>query len=115
MPLNRKWPIRELMQAAKYYVDKSRQRITIEYVLMDGVNDSAQDAKRLKALVRGVLCKINLIPYNATEGKFRRPSEARIMQFYQRLASLRAPVTIRWSKGDDIEAGCGQLAVKNQT
>ncbi len=113
MPLNKKWPIRELMNAARYYTQKSEQMVTFEYVLMYGINDSAADAERLKTLVRGMFCKINLIPYNATEGTFRRPSEAKITRFYERMASLRAPVTIRWSKGDDISAGCGQLAIKN--
>jgi 23S rRNA (adenine2503-C2)-methyltransferase len=112
MPLNKKWPLRELLNAARYYTKKSEQMVTFEYVLMDGINDSVADAARLKALVRGIFCKINLIPYNATEGKFRRPSEAKISRFYERMASLRAPVTIRWSKGDDIDAACGQLAVK---
>lgn len=111
MPLNKKWPIEQLLNAAKYYTDKTGERVTFEYVLMDRINDSVEDAGRLKRLVLGIFCKINLIPYNATDGKFRRPSEARVQKFYNRLASLRAPVTIRWSKGDDIEAGCGQLAV----
>ncbi|NIR51815.1 23S rRNA (adenine(2503)-C(2))-methyltransferase RlmN [candidate division KSB1 bacterium] len=113
MPLNRKWPIAELMKAAKYYTQKADQPVTFEYVLMERVNDFPEDAERLKEVAQGMFCKINLIPYNATEGTFRRPSEARIMQFYERMTSLRAPVTIRWSKGDDIEAGCGQLATKS--
>jgi 23S rRNA (adenine2503-C2)-methyltransferase len=113
MPLNKKWPIKELLRAAKYYTQKSEQIVTFEYVLMAGINDSVEDAERLKKLAQGILCKINLIPYNATEGQFRRPTENRILQFYERMASLRSPVTIRWSKGDDIAAGCGQLAIKN--
>jgi len=113
MPLNKKWPIKELLRASKYYTQTSEEMVTFEYVLMDGINDSIEDAERLKKLAQGIFCKINLIPYNATEGEFRRPVEARIVRFYERLASLRAPVTIRWSKGDDIEAGCGQLAIKS--
>ncbi len=113
MPLNKKWPIQELLRAAKYYTEKSEQMVTFEYVLLEGVNDSVEDAERLKKLAQGIFCKINLIPYNSTEGEFRRPPHARILRFYERLASLRAPVTIRWSKGDDIEAGCGQLAIKS--
>ncbi|RMF58257.1 MAG: radical SAM protein, partial [Calditrichaeota bacterium] len=110
MPLNKKWPIRELLSAVKYYTQKSEQRVTFEYVLLAGINDSVEDATRLKHLVKDLLCKVNLIPYNATVGPFRRPSEATIQRFYAEMASLRAPVTIRWSKGDDISAGCGQLA-----
>jgi 23S rRNA (adenine2503-C2)-methyltransferase len=113
MPLNKKWPIKELLRAVKYYTEKCEQMATFEYVLLEGVNDSVEDAERLKKLAQGIFCKINLIPYNSTEGEFRRPPQARILRFYERLASLRAPVTIRWSKGDDIEAGCGQLAIKS--
>ena len=113
MPLNKKWPIQELLRAAKYYTEKSEQIVTFEYVLMEGINDSVEDAERLKKLAQGIFCKINLIPYNATKGQYRRPAADRISRFYERMASLRAPVTIRWSKGDDIEAGCGQLAIKS--
>ncbi len=113
MPLNRKWPLGELLNAAQYYVNKTGQRVTFEYVLLEGLNDSMEDAERLKKLVRKILCKINLIPYNAAVGEFRRPTQKRILRFYESLASLRAPVTIRWSKGEDIEAACGQLVTKS--
>ncbi len=112
MPLNKKWPINELVKAAKYYTKKSDQPVTIEYVLMDHLTDSLEDAKRLKNIVKGLYCKINLIPYNATLGEFKRPGERRIMQFYEQMRDLNTPVTIRGSKGDDIDAGCGQLAAK---
>ncbi len=111
MPLNRKWPIAKLMAAAKYYTARSKERVTFEYVLLQGVNDSVADARRLKHLVRGILCKINLIPYNATLGDFKRTATDRILSFYHELSDLDASVSIRWSKGDDIAAGCGQLAV----
>ncbi|MFQ5604773.1 MAG: 23S rRNA (adenine(2503)-C(2))-methyltransferase RlmN [bacterium] len=114
MPLNKKWPIQDLLSAAIYYTKKAKQQVTIEYVLMEGINDREQDAARLKKLVTGLDCKINLIPYNATEGDYRRPSQQRILRFYENLHSLRVPVTVRWSKGDDIAAACGQLAVKSQ-
>ncbi len=113
MPLNKKWPISDLIDAAAYYTRKSDQRVTIEYVLMDGLTDSVEDAKRLTNIVKGLFCKINLIPYNATFGEFRRPEERRIRRFYEQMRDLDVPVTIRWSKGDDIDAGCGQLAAKN--
>jgi len=113
MPLNKKWPIQVLLEAAQYYAQKSDEPVTFEYVLMEHINDSEADALRLKQLVENIRCKINLIPYNATDGPFRRPSEKRILKFYERLASLKAPVTIRWSKGVDIEAACGQLVVQD--
>lgn len=113
MPLNKKWPIRELLKAARYYTEKSDQRVTIEYVLLDGFTDSVEDAERLRNLVKGLFCKINLIPYNATFGEFKRPPEERILRFYETMRGLHAPVTIRWSNGDDIDAGCGQLAARN--
>lgn len=111
MPLNKKWPLSELLKAARYYTQKSEQRVTFEYALMAGVNDTEADAKRLQKLVSSIRCKINLIPYNPTRGDYQRPAEERILRFYKALAELRAPVTIRWSKGEDIDAACGQLAV----
>jgi len=162
MPINRKYPIATLLQAAREYTRQAKQRITFEYILLDGINDSLADAERLKKLTRNIPCKINLIPYNPiaaptithsreenvapasspadkrpalhpviealpaprpdgrsqafsgfeTVRAFRRPSFERIEAF---LASMRAgpnTVTLRWSKGDDIDAACGQLWTK---
>ena len=124
MPINRKYPIAALMQAARAYTRQAKQRITFEYILLDDVNDSREDAERLKNLTRNIPCKINLIPYNpiaephqSASGlesllAFRRPSFERIEAF---LASMREgmnTVTLRWSKGDDIDAACGQLWTK---
>lgn len=111
IPINKKWPIGELLNAGKYYTNKTGERLTFEYVLMLGINDSVEDADRLKIMVQDILCKINLIPYNSTGGKYRRPTKDRILRFYERMASLHAPVMIRWSKGEDIDAACGQLAI----
>jgi len=111
MPLNRRWPLAKLMQAAKYYTSRSKERVTFEYVLLQGKNDSTADARRLKKLTSGIACKINLIPYNTTVGTFQRTSKEQILFFYEALSDLDVPVMIRWSKGDDIAAGCGQLAV----
>ncbi|MFQ5770484.1 MAG: 23S rRNA (adenine(2503)-C(2))-methyltransferase RlmN, partial [bacterium] len=96
----------------KYLEDKSDQHFSGNYYLR--TNDSVEDAERLRVLVKDILCKINLIPYNAVEGAFRRPTVKRILQFYEKMTSLRAPVTIRWSKGEDISAACGQLAINNK-
>ncbi|MFQ5706214.1 MAG: 23S rRNA (adenine(2503)-C(2))-methyltransferase RlmN [bacterium] len=110
MPLNKKWPIGELLNAARYYIQKTKQQVTFEYVLMAGINDSLEDAHRLKTLLSDIFCKVNLIPYNATVKNFRRPGQNNIEQFFAAMSSLKAPVTIRWSKGEDIAAACGQLA-----
>jgi len=110
MPLNRRWPLQQLLKAADFYVRKTGSAVTFEYVLMEGLNDSLDDARRLKQMLRPLRCKLNLIPYNATKGPFRRPSEERLLQFYRQLEGMRVPVTIRWSRGTDIDAACGQLA-----
>ena len=110
MPVAKKYPLGELINAIKYYTKKSRLRPTIEYVLMAGVNDSQQHARQLRNLLREIPCKINLIPYNPVDEKFKRPTNDHITQFAEWLYPLRAPVIIRWSKGDDIRGACGQLA-----
>ncbi len=112
MPLNQRWPLGELFKAAKYYAEKSSELVTFEYVLLRGINDSVEDAFRLKKYLAGLKCKLNLIPYNEAVGEFQRPAKRYIERFYEMLSGMRAPVMIRWSKGDDIEAGCGQLAAK---
>ncbi len=112
MPLNRKWPIADLLAAAKEYALASKQLVTFEYVLLAGVNDSVEDAKRLKRLLRDIPCKVNLIPFNAVDENFQRPSHDKVEAFYQQLQGMEAPVMIRWSKGDDIDAACGQLWTK---
>lgn len=112
MPLNRKWPIADLLAASKEYALVSKQLVTFEYVLLAGVNDSVEDAKRLKRLLRDIPCKVNLIPFNAVDENFQRPSYDAIEAFYQQLQGMEAPVMIRWSKGDDIDAACGQLWTK---
>jgi len=114
MPITKKWPIAELLKAARYYVGKSNQAITIEYIMLKDINDSEEDAIRLRSMVDGLLCKINLIPYNPTKAKYQRSPKEQILLFYGKLADLKMPVTIRWSKGDDIDAGCGQLAANEQ-
>lgn len=109
MPLNKKWPLRRLLEAARRYTESARERITFEYVLLAGINDSVGDARRLRRLLDGIRCKVNLIPYNTTMRGFARPTTEVIERFYEELRSLPAPVTVRWSKGVDIDAACGQL------
>ncbi|MGQ9561469.1 MAG: 23S rRNA (adenine(2503)-C(2))-methyltransferase RlmN [Candidatus Oleimicrobiaceae bacterium] len=110
MPVAKRYPLQELLNAVIYYYRRTKRRPTFEYVLLAGVNDSLEDARRLRQLVRRVPCKVNLIPYNPTANKYRRPSAAQVEAFREALAPLKAPVIVRWSKGDDIQAACGQLA-----
>jgi 23S rRNA (adenine2503-C2)-methyltransferase len=110
MPVNRSWNLEALMAAVRKYPLAPRQRIFFEYVLLDGVNDSLQDAGRLARLLRGVRAKVNLIPFNDWEGAgFGRPPIARILAFQSLLIDAGITTTVRWSKGEDIGAACGQL------
>jgi 23S rRNA (adenine2503-C2)-methyltransferase len=110
MPVNRSWNLDALMQAVRRYPLAPRQRVFFEYVLLEGVNDSTQDAERLARLLRGVRAKVNLIPFNDWEGSgFRRPPLARILAFQSVLLGAGITTTVRWSKGEDIGAACGQL------
>jgi 23S rRNA (adenine2503-C2)-methyltransferase len=110
MPVNRKYPIALLMDACRRYPLPKRRRITFEYVLMEGINDSPADARRLLALLRGIPSKVNLIPLNEYEGcEFRRPPEGRVLGFQKALIDAGVTAIIRKSKGQDISAACGQL------
>ena len=110
MPINRKWPIRELLAAVKAYYDQIGRWITFEYVLLHGLNDTPEDAHRLVDLVRDIPCKINVIPWNPIEGAdYERPPQVVIDQFVEIVAKSGLTATVRYSKGDDIAAGCGQL------
>lgn len=114
MPINDKYPIEPLMKAAQFYAEKTRRRVTFEYVLFHGINDSLQHAKQLIRLVHGIPHKINLIAYNQTLGEFRKPSETAVMAFRDYLYPRTASVTIRDSRGEDISAACGQLATEKK-
>ena len=110
MPINRSWDLGALMAAVKRYPLAPRQRVFFEYVLLDGVNDAEEDAGTLARLVRGVRAKINLIPFNDWESSsFRRPPLPRILAFQKVLMNAGVTTTVRWSKGEDIGAACGQL------
>ena len=110
MPINRRYPLEKLMAACKAFPLKDRQRITFEYILLRGVNDSPQDARQLVRLLHGVKAKINLIPFNEYPGSsFRRPEEARIEAFQTSLLDRGLVAVRRASKGADILAACGQL------
>ena len=110
MPVNRSFDLAALMAAVARYPLASRQRVFFEYVMLEDVNDTADDARRLARLLRGLKAKVNLIPFNDWEGaKFRRPPLARILSFQSVLLDAGLTTTVRWSKGEDIGAACGQL------
>jgi len=111
MPVNRKYPLETLLTACRDYEMPLRRRITFEYILMGGVNDSMEQAGKLARLLRGVRCKINLIPFNEFPGsEFRRPPDDRIDAFRNVLIDHRYTAILRASKGADILAACGQLS-----
>ncbi|MBQ1417603.1 MAG: 23S rRNA (adenine(2503)-C(2))-methyltransferase RlmN [Selenomonas sp.] len=114
MPINRKYPIQDVVAAARNYADKTKRRVTYEYILIDGVNDGEEQAKELVALMRGQLASVNLIPINpVVERNLLRPSKARIDWFEGYLASHHVNVTVRREMGTDIQAACGQLRNKH--
>lgn len=113
MPINRKYPIEKLLDACREYHLKPRRRITFEYILLKGINDSSEDAHRLVKLLRPIRAKINLIPFNEYEGSvFRRPEESVLNRFLEILHQNGYTAIIRHSKGRDICAACGQLRAK---
>jgi 23S rRNA (adenine2503-C2)-methyltransferase len=110
MPVNRAWSLETLMKAVRAYPLAPRQHVFFEYVMLDGINDAPEDAQRLVRLLRGVRAKVNLIPFNDWDGSaFRRPSLSRILAFQSILLDGGVTTTVRWSKGEDIGAACGQL------
>jgi 23S rRNA (adenine2503-C2)-methyltransferase len=105
-----RWPISELMAAAREYLGLTNRRLTFEYCMLDGVNDSLDEAKRLTALLRGMNCHINLIPYNrVTDLNLKPSSDQQVKAFRQVLSDAGIQVTQRQEKGADIDAACGQL------
>jgi 23S rRNA (adenine2503-C2)-methyltransferase len=113
VPINKKYGVADIIEACKRFPLKKRSRITFEYVLLAGVNDSPQDARRLARLVAGVKSKVNLIPLNAAAGiPFERPSDEAIDRFARIVAEHGVAVSVRKSRGRDIRAACGQLIVE---
>jgi 23S rRNA (adenine2503-C2)-methyltransferase len=112
VPPNRKYPLAAIVDACRRLPLKKRNRITFEYVLLAGVNDTPEDARRLVALLSGIKAKVNLIPLNPAPGiPFTRPSDDRVDRFAQVLAERHLTVSVRKSRGQDIRAACGQLIV----
>ncbi|MBA3948865.1 MAG: 23S rRNA (adenine(2503)-C(2))-methyltransferase RlmN, partial [Acidobacteria bacterium] len=113
VPINRKWKIRELLDMCRRLPLGKRQRITFEYVMLDGVNDTPADARRLVKLLGDLKAKVNLLPLNAAPGiPFARPSDDRVNAFARILADAGTIVSVRKSRGRDIRAACGQLIVE---
>ena len=116
MPINKRYPMAELLDACEAFVRTRRKMITLEYILIDGVNDDPVQATMLAAHARRLRAKVNLIPYNKVEGlEWKRPSENRIRTFLQTVERGHPPaVTLRTKKGHDIDAACGQLRLREQ-
>jgi len=113
VPVNRKYGLTDLLEACRRFPVKRRDRITFEYVLLKGVNDTPADARRLARLLEGIRSKVNLIPLNEAAGiPFERPSDERVSRFGEVLAELGVTVMVRKSRGRDIRAACGQLIVE---
>ena len=110
MPINKKWNVEELMKACKFYVDKTKRRISFEYTMIDGVNDNKMCAEELSSLLRGIICHVNLIPVNETgSSDYRKSRKNKIEEFVKTLRKNGVNVTVRRTLGADINASCGQL------
>lgn len=113
MPVNKKWPLGELIPALRQWMDTSKHKITLEYILIQDVNAMLPEAEKLADIASGLHAKVNLIPYNTVDGlPWVRPSEADCKAFCQALIRRRIPVTMRYEKGHDINAACGQLRLR---
>jgi 23S rRNA (adenine2503-C2)-methyltransferase len=115
MPINRKYPLRDLVAACEYYLERKGRMITLEYILIAGVNDALDQVKPLADLARRLHAKVNLIPYNQVTGlPWERPSESVQDAFRSGLERRGVTATLRREKGHDIDAACGQLRLKTE-
>jgi 23S rRNA (adenine2503-C2)-methyltransferase len=112
MPINRKYPLEALLAACRKYPLRPWEQLTFEYVLLGGFNDSPEDARRVARLIAGLRAKVNLIPWNPGELPYRSPDEERVREFRDVLAAKDVPVFVRYSRGQDVSAACGQLALR---
>lgn len=114
MPINKVYPLKDLFAALKEYSELNNRRLTFEYLLLKGINDSKKQADEIKELLKGLNAYINLIPYNSVKEKdYEASSEERALRFYDMLKKNGVAVTLRQKKGDDIDAACGQLRANN--
>ena len=110
MPIENKYPVHDAIEALKFFIKKTGRRVTIEYVLIEGVNDSIEHAHKTNDLLKGLKYNVNLIPFNPVEGcDFRKPSVERVNKFKEVLEQVNKKITVRLEKGSDITAACGQL------
>lgn len=115
IPVNKKYPLKELLAACDYYANTRKRMMTFEYILIDGVNDSLEQAHKLGAIARRLRAKVNLIPYNPVEGlPWKRPDRDRCKMFQHTLQSHDVTSTLRMEKGTDINAACGQLRLQHE-
>ncbi len=112
MPIAKKHTLKEILKAAQFYFNKTNKLLTFEYVLMKGINDQIADAAKLVNLIDDLPCKVNVIPYNEIGGDYSRPDTESVRNFVTALKAAPFAVTVRWSNGTTIQAGCGQLAVE---
>ena len=117
MPINKKWNIESLIKSIKKYSFYESRPIMFEYVLLKNINDDKKDAIELANILKGIKCKVNLIPFNEIKGKYSRPDTDQINLFSKTLNESNPDLTVltRWSKGEDINAACGQLATINES
>ncbi len=114
MPISKAYKLDELINVIKKYIKKTNRRVTFEYIMLDGVNDSLECAKELSSLLKGINCYVNLIPYNETENiQFKRSNKVQILAFYDILKKNGIAVTIRKEFGGKVDAACGQLRAKS--
>ena len=114
MPINKAYPLNDLIEVIKEYIKKTNRRVTFEYIMLEGINDSEENAKELATLLKGINCYVNMIPYNETENiGFKRTKEWKIMKFYDILKKNKINVTIRKEFGGNVDAACGQLRANN--
>ena len=115
MPVNKAFPLEKLFEAIRTYEENSKRRVTIEYILLKGLNDSLKNASELATLLKGTFAYVNLIPYNeVSENEFRRSDKESVRAFYEELKRIGVNVTIRKEFGSDIDAACGQLRAKKE-
>jgi len=115
MPVAQTFKLDKLMETVKYFAVTTNTRVTLEYILFKGFNDRIEDVRALSKLIHGIPCKINIIAYNPVEGlNFERPSDEQVDWFGKQLYPRAPAVTVRKSRGLDIDAACGQLAAKQK-
>lgn len=115
MPINKVYPLEELIKAVKYYIEKTNRRVTFEYILLSDINDEEKEARELVKLIKGLNAYINLIPYNqGNSNNFKRTKNENIMKFYDIIKKEKINITVRREFGSNISAACGQLRSKKE-